>query len=79
MNSTLQNAIIAAVGTIASLAVGFGVFGAETEQLVISSAGTLISLAFLIASEIKVNTKVKTQLAAAIAASDVARLKELSR
>ena len=41
--STIQSNLISLVGTIASLAVGFGLFSQTTEQIVISSAALLLA------------------------------------
>ena len=71
--STIQSNLISLVGTIASLAVGFGLFSQTTEQIVISSAGTLISLGFSLFTELRANTKVK----AAIAVKDTATLERV--
>ena len=73
--STLQNLLISLVGTVASLALGFGAFSATTEQIVVSSAGTLISLLFSILAELGVKAKVQ----AAIAAKDTPTLIKLAR
>lgn len=54
--SAIQASIIALIGTIASLAVGFGAFSSSTEQLVVSAAGTLVSLVFTIVNEAEKHT-----------------------
>lgn len=59
MVSTLQASLIALVTTVASVAVGFGVFGSTTEQVVISVAGTAIGAVFAIVNEIKGNSLAK--------------------
>jgi hypothetical protein len=73
--SVLQANLISLVGTAASIALGFGAFSVTTEQIVVSSAGTLISLGFTLFTELAV--KSKTQ--AAIAAGDKETLLKLAR
>jgi hypothetical protein len=72
--SALQTTLISLVGTIASVAVGFGAFSATKEQLVVSTAGTLISLGFQLYTELERRTKVE----AAVANKDAAKLSKLS-
>jgi hypothetical protein len=71
----LQNLLISLVGTVASLALGFGAFSSNTEQIVVSAAGTLISLAFSVLAELGVKAKIQ----AAIAAEDHVTLVKLAR
>jgi len=73
--SVLETTLISLIGTIASLAVGFGAFSETTEQLVVSTAGTLISLGFSLYTELRAQTKVK----AAIAAGDTKTLLRISQ
>jgi hypothetical protein len=61
--NVVETTLVSLVGTIASLAVGFGAFSSTTEQLVVSTAGTLISLGFSLYSEIRARTKVKAAVA----------------
>lgn len=61
--STIQANLISLVGTVASLAVGFGVFSATTEQVVVSAAGTLISLGFSLFIELRTKTVVQAKAA----------------
>ncbi len=63
--SALQTTLISLVGTIASLAVGFGAFSATTEQIIVSSAGTLISLGFSLWTELERKAKVQAAIALA--------------
>ena len=72
--SVLQANVISLVGTAASIALGFGAFSATTEQIIVSSAGTLVSLGFTLFTEIRMNTKVK----AAAAAQDVHTLARIA-
>lgn len=72
--SALQTTLISLVGTGASIAVGFGVFSATKEQLVVSGAGTLISLGFQLYAELERATKVK----AAVANNDAEKLSKLA-
>jgi hypothetical protein len=73
--SALQTTIISLIGTIASVAVGFGAFSSTTEQIVVSAAGTLISLGFQLFTELQRKTKVT----AAAAAGDKATLARLAK
>jgi hypothetical protein len=73
--SVLQTTLISLVGVIASLAVGFGAFSSSTEQIVVSAAGTLISLGFSLYTELRARTKLK----AAIAASDTGTVLRLAK
>jgi hypothetical protein len=73
--SVLQTTLISLVGVIASLAVGFGAFSSSTEQIVVSAAGTLISLGFSLYTELRARTKLK----AAIAASDTGTMLRLAK
>lgn len=61
--SVLQTTLISLIGTIASLAVGFGAFSGTTEQVIVSAAGTLISLGFSLYTELRAQTKVKAAIA----------------
>lgn len=61
--NVIETTLISLVGTVASLAVGFGAFSSTTEQLVVSTAGTLISLGFSLYSEIRARTKVNAAIA----------------
>jgi hypothetical protein len=54
--SSLQTSIIALIGTVASLAVGFGVFSSTIEQLIVAGAGTLVSIVFQIVTELERKT-----------------------
>lgn len=63
--SALQTTLISLVGTIASLALGFGAFSATTEQIIVSSAGTLISLGFSLWTELERKAKVQAAIALA--------------
>lgn len=72
--SALQTSIIGLIGTVASLAVGFGAFSATTEQVVVSAAGTLVSIGFSLWTELHRKTKVQ----AAIGAGNQAALKRLA-
>lgn len=74
MESTLQNAIIAAITTIISLVVGFGIIDEHIAGLIVAAAGTIVSTAFLIAGELRAKTKVQ----AAVAINDVQALKRLA-
>lgn len=78
--SVLQTTLISLIGTIASLAVGFGAFSETTEQLVVSSAGTLVSLGFSLYSELRQRTKLAaaTALANAAAKSDTTALQRIA-
>jgi hypothetical protein len=73
--SVLQANLISLVGTVASIALGFGAFSVTTEQIVVSSAGTLISLGFTFFTELSVRSKIK----AAAAANDTQTLIKLAR
>jgi hypothetical protein len=73
--SFLQTTLVSLVGVIASLAVGFGAFSSSTEQIVVSAAGTLISLGFSLYTELRARTKLK----AAIAASDTGTVLRLAK
>jgi hypothetical protein len=73
--SVLQTTLISLVGVIASLAVGFGAFSSSTEQIVVSAAGTLVSLGFSLYAELRARTKLK----AAIAASDTGTVLRLAK
>lgn len=72
--TVLQTTLISLVGTIGSIAVGFGAFSQTTEQVVVSAAGTLISLGFSLYSELRARTKLK----AAEAAKDTRTLMKLA-
>ena len=72
--SAAQTTLISLIGTAASIALGFGLFSATTEQIIVSSAGTLISLGFQLYSELER----KTKLAAAVATNDVATIGKIA-
>jgi hypothetical protein len=72
--SALQTTAISLVGTIVSLLVGFAILDSTTAGIVVSAAGTLVSIAFQIVTELQRKTKVQ----AAVAVSDVAKLRAIA-
>lgn len=72
--TVIQTTLVSLIGTIASLAVGFGALSETTEQVVVSAAGTLVALGFSLYSELRARTKLK----AAEAAKDTRTLMKLA-
>ena len=72
--TALQTTLISLIGTIVSLLVGLAVLDSTTAGVVVSTAGTLIAIAFQIVSELQRKTKV----AAAIASGDMPKLRQIA-
>jgi hypothetical protein len=72
--SMIQTNLISLVGTLVTLAFAFGVLDETTEQIVVSAAGTIISLAFSVFAELRQRSKIK----AASAAQDLSTLRKLA-
>jgi hypothetical protein len=61
--STIQANIISLVGVIVSLLVGLAVVDGETAQIITSTAGSVLSIAFSLFAELRTKTVAATGVA----------------
>lgn len=60
--STIEATLLQLVSTVGGLAVGFGVFGSTTEQLIVSIAGIVLGAAVQVANSLHINALAKAGL-----------------
>lgn len=61
--SQIKASIIAAVGAIGSIVVGFGILNSNTEGVIVSAAGTIIGAVFAIVNQMERGQQAKVEVA----------------
>lgn len=61
--STIQANIIGLIGVVVSLVVGLAVIDGQTGQIIVSAAGTIVSLGFSLFAELRTKTVVQAKAA----------------